>query len=371
MKNYIDNILLGVCKKLQLSPYLYDQATQRYETIARTIQEDETFVGIPLKIYPQGSFRLKTTIKPTSHEEYDLDFVAELPMDSAMTPSELYENIVRILKHDGQHNDMVKLKSRCVRIVYANDFHIDIMPGKLINEITHEIIVPDKKLSNWYHHSNPIGFAEWFENQARTRLRAEINEFRQAKSKVENVTEQEITEHLEPLRRAVQLIKRYRDIYCAEKKAEPVRSIVICTLMGQISSYYGDALHIIQSFCTYVNGLISQHAGMPFDVKNPVVDEIFTEKWHEDNNYNDFVKMMNALTNDVEELLHLSANIDANKVIKKMFGEAITNAVITDYGRTINDPRKNGTLTVKSNGVLNTNNEGIPIRKNTFYGEEK
>lgn len=369
MKNYIDNILLGVCKKLQLSQSLYEQATERYETIAGILENDEIFSGMKLNIYPQGSFRLKTTVKPLTNEEYDLDFVAELPIDSIMTPNELYNHIARILKHDGIHNNMIELKSRCVRVKYANDFHLDIMPGKLINGYTHEIIVPDKQLKQWYHHSNPIGFAEWFENQARTRLRSEILEYRTVLAEFETVTEQEITEHLEPLRRAVQLVKRYRDVFCSKNEVEPVRSIVICTLMGQINSYYGDTLHIIESFCHYVNTLISQSNGQPFDVKNPVVDEILTEKWREGNNYNDFVAMIKALTKDVEKLRSIAINADANKIIKEMFGEAITNAVIKDYAQVLNETRTKGTLSVDSSGVLNINNLGKQVKKNTFYGD--
>ena len=53
-----------------------------------------------------------------------------------------------------------------------------------------------------------------------------------------------------------------------------------------------------------------------------------------------------------------------------MFGEAITNAVITDYARTLNEARTNGNLSVKSNGVLlNTQNVGKQVNKNTFYGD--
>ena len=51
MKTYIDNILLGVCKKLQLSPSLYEQATERYETIAKTLENDEAFIERNCKIH--------------------------------------------------------------------------------------------------------------------------------------------------------------------------------------------------------------------------------------------------------------------------------------------------------------------------------
>lgn len=368
IEKYIENILLGICEKLQLSPSMYNQAKDRYEVIAKTLQADEAFRGVTINIYPQGSFRLKTTVKPLNDNEYDLDFVAELSQNSIMSPKELYNHILRILKNDGVHNDMIEAKNRCVRVNYANDFHLDIMPGKLIDNYTHEIIVPDKKLSAWYHHSNPIAFADWFEKQARTRILLEMSQLCRSEFDVEEVSEQEVAKRLEPLRRAVQLVKRYRDVYCDKNGTEPVRSIVICTLMGEINNYSGDTLQIIQNFCNHVNGLISQSNGQPFKVKNPVVDELLTEKWYEGNNYQDFVSMMVSLTHDVENLRSFSINSDANNIVKKMFGETITNAVITDYARTLNEARKQGNLSVNPNGILSTDKTGITVKTNTFYG---
>lgn len=368
--SYSERLLLGICDKLQLAPSMYTQATDRYETISRTIQQDPAFSQTSLKMYPHGSFRLKTTVKPLSDDEFDLDFVAELPADSTMTPQELYNHIVRILRNDGIHNNMVELKNRCVRVNYANDFHMDIMPGKLIDPSTHEIIVPDRELKGWNHHSNPIAFADWLERQAKTRILFEMAEVRKAQHKIEKVTDQEVTAQLEPLRRAIQLVKRYRDIYCDKTNTSPVRSIVICTLMGKMSSFTGDTLQIITSFCDYTNSLILQSGNSPFIVRNPVVDEILTEKWSEDHNYRDFVGMMNALTEDVAKLRHMTINSDINSQTKKMFGETVTNLVLTDFAKAINEARSSGSLSVSSNGVLRSDRSGTPIKKNTFYGDD-
>ena len=369
MNKYTESLFIGICEKLQLNASLYDQAVERYNVIANTINKDEIFENANLSIYPQGSFRLKTTVKPLSSEEYDLDFVAELPVSSEMTPQDLYNHIVRILSNDGIHDDMIEKKNRCVRVNYANDFHIDIMPGKLINEYTHEIIVPDRELSKWGHISNPIGFADWFEKQAKTHIEFELNEMLRAQYNIEKVTEQEVAKHLEPLRRAVQLVKRYRDIYCEKNDAEPVRSIVICTLMGQITKFTGDTLQIIETFCKYVNSLIADSNDKPFTVKNPVVNEVLTEKWAEGNNYQDFVSMMQSLTKDVKILRSYSYNTDINTITKKMFGETVTNAVLKDFAKEINNARQASTLSITSSGVLSTSSSGIPIKKNTFYGE--
>ena len=136
MIGYTENIILEICSKLQLQPSLYALADERYHTIADTIQGDATFDKLELRMYPQGSFRLKTTVKPLKGNEYDLDFVAELPQNSNMTPKQLYDHIYRILSTDGVHNKMVEKKSRCIRVCYANDFHIDIMPGQAVDRLT-------------------------------------------------------------------------------------------------------------------------------------------------------------------------------------------------------------------------------------------
>lgn len=369
MIGYTENIILEICSKLQLQPNLYALADERYHTIADTIQGDAAFDKLELRMYPQGSFRLKTTVKPLKGNEYDLDFVAELPQNSNMTPKQLYEHIYRILSTDGIHNKMLEKKSRCIRVCYANDFHIDIMPGQAVDRLTNEIIVPDRELKNWYHHSNPIGYSEWFENQARTRIEY-ILKSQKIQCSAEPIEEQEIITHLEPLRRAVQLIKRYRDIYCDKNGTEPVRSIVLCTLMGYISSDFSNEISIMMDFCKFVNRKIQASNGKPFEVKNPVIDEVLTEKWEEDEqNYTDFVNMMEALTEDLNKLNSDATNASVIKQLQAMFGENITNDAVKKNAEKLNKARLAGTVTVGATGILNATKAVAAVKKNTFYGE--
>jgi hypothetical protein len=369
MIGYAENIILEICSKLQLQPSLYELADERYHTIADTIQDDKAFTQLELRMYPQGSFRLKTTVKPLKGNEYDLDFVVELPKNSNMTPRQLYDHIYRILSTDGTHNNMLEKKSRCIRVCYANDFHIDIMPGQAIERSTNEIIVPDRELKNWYHHSNPIGYSEWFENQARTKIEY-ILKSQRIQCSAEPIEEQEIASHLEPLRRAVQLIKRYRDIYCDKNNTEPVRSIVLCTLMGYTSTEFTNEMSIMMDFCRYVNGKIATSNGEPFEVRNPVVDEVLTEKWVEDKqNYKDFVNMMKALTDDLDRLNKDVTNASAIKQLQIMFGETITNDAVKKNAERLNKARLAGTVTVGATGMLNATKAVASVKKNTFYGE--
>ena len=370
MASYRDRLLVGICGKLQLPPSLYEQAEKRYHTISDIIQNDAIFNGVDLRMYAHGSFRLKTTVKPLSENEYDLDFVVEVPSGMMMTAQQLYNHIYRILSTDGVHDGMVEKKSRCIRVNYANDFHMDIMPGQVVNRATNEIIVPDHDLKGWYHHSNPLGYAEWFENQAKTRILIEMNQQRIIKSSAEPISDQEVVTRLEPLRRAVQLIKRYRDIYCEKNNREPVRSIVLCTLMGEISSSYSSEIDIIKDFCSYTNTKIAESNGEPFEVRNPVVDEVLTEKWAENKqNYKDFVGMMSALTRDIKKLETTTINTEIAVRVKEMFGESVANAVIKEQAENISRLRVAGTLKVNSTGSLNAEEQGIAVKKNTFYGK--
>lgn len=320
-------------------------------------------------MYSHGSFRLKTTVKPLKENEYDLDFVVEIPSDVDMEPTQLYDYVYKILSTDGIHANMVEKKSRCIRLNYANDFHLDIMPGKAVSRLTNEIIVPDKKLKNWYHHSNPIGYAEWFENQAQTVIRKQILEQRKVQCSAEPIEDQEISERLEPLRHAVQLIKRYRDLYCDRNDCTPVRSIVLCTLMGEISTSYSDEIQIIIDFCSYVNKKIEKSNGEPFVVRNPVVDEILTEKWEDDITiYNEFVDMMNSLTEDIIKLKQADNKLSIVSQVKRMFGETVTNEVIKADSIPVKEAREKGMLAIDSLGKLNMKKEGTTVKKNTFYG---
>lgn len=372
MKNYLDTILLTICNKLQLPESKYELAVKRYQTISQIIQAAPVFKGVELNMYAQGSFRLKTTVKPLGEEEYDLDFVVEISANTAgaMSPNELYNHIYRILSKDGIHNEMLEKKARCIRVNYANDFHLDIMPGKQIKSGKHEILVPDKELMQWYHHSNPIDYADWFEEQARKGIISEINKLRRIQCSAEPIEEQEIVTRLEPLRRAVQLIKRYRDMYCDMNNTEPVRSIVICTLMGEITSTYSDTLQIITDFCKYVKSKNNISNGKPFKVYNPVVDELLTEKWQEDSqNYIDFINMVRKLESDVIQLESKKLNKDIDLLLKTMFGETITNEAIKEYAKILNENRNKGVLAVDSKGRLNSLGLGKTVKKNTFYGD--
>ena len=60
---------------------------------------------------------------------------------------------------------MVSPKNRCVRITYANEFYMDILPACKDSTAGGTCIrVPDRDMRAWTA-SNPIGYADWFHQQ--------------------------------------------------------------------------------------------------------------------------------------------------------------------------------------------------------------
>jgi len=134
--------------------------------------------GYRCRIYPQGSFRLGTVVRPAGRTgEYDIDLVCWLLIAKEnITQVELKQRVGDLLraylrwKERQGHTDGPKTceaRRRCWTLGYPDHgFHLDVLPT--IPDVEHPptgILLTDKQLYRWQH-SNPIGYATWF----RTRL---------------------------------------------------------------------------------------------------------------------------------------------------------------------------------------------------------
>src|SRR5712672_4878434 len=74
----LDDLLRLVCEDLQLPSSRYDDAVNRYQAVCNWFETEGSVVAIfNPTIYPQGSMKIGTTVKPFGRDEYDLDFVCE------------------------------------------------------------------------------------------------------------------------------------------------------------------------------------------------------------------------------------------------------------------------------------------------------
>ncbi|MBL8932790.1 MAG: hypothetical protein JNL54_21930 [Kineosporiaceae bacterium] len=134
-----------------------DQLNDRVESIYRAVRADDKYGGLLTDKSKQGSWAHRTIIKPKPDKEYDADVLLHLDhnpdwdSDKAEYIEQLYWALNRVGYPD-RHR-----KTRCVRVQYANDCHIDLVP--YVNAPGGRRIV--NKTSGEWELTNPHGFSDW------------------------------------------------------------------------------------------------------------------------------------------------------------------------------------------------------------------
>jgi hypothetical protein len=145
----LEDLLLYACEALQLTPTLHAAAEQHYEEVTDWLcRERSFFCDYEPEVYPQGSFLIRTTTRPILQCEYDLDFVLQLSSRTPLDPMLLLDELEARLKEHGTYKPMVKRLKRCVRLVYAGRFHLDVLPAITEEDYSTRILVPDRELAD-------------------------------------------------------------------------------------------------------------------------------------------------------------------------------------------------------------------------------
>jgi len=134
---HMSDLLQILIEALDIPPSYYRKAADRYKSLGTWLHREESAVaGFDPQVYPQGSFRYGTVIRPLDkNEEYDLDLVCELALPETAQSQEQLKNLVgHEVKEYAEANGMkepAKEKPRCWRLNYADDvsFHMDILPA--------------------------------------------------------------------------------------------------------------------------------------------------------------------------------------------------------------------------------------------------
>lgn len=300
-------ILRKMLAELEIPESAYEKAISRYKDIGDWFGRSESSLSqYDPHVFPQGSFRLGTVIKPINgNEEYDLDLSCKLRkgITKGSHTQEQVKNLVgkeleayRIARGI---KEKLESKHRCWRLNYQDvlNFHADVVPAipedqqrriQLSEAIrksesaqfadaadTTVVITDDRNgnyrtISNDWKISNPEGYASWFEE----RMRGQTIYNRLEKAQVDNVP---TYKKKSPLQQAIQLLKRHRDIMFAKAPDKKPISIIITTLAARAyngESDLGDALtNILNNMGSFVK------ASKP-RVPNPVdPNEDFADRW--------------------------------------------------------------------------------------------
>jgi len=297
-----------IADSLDISESHYKRAEQRYQAIGRWVERDESVIAdVKTTIYPQGSFRLGTIIKPiTDAEEYDIDLVCELRLTKdQVSQKQLKGRVGCEIKSYVEANNMkspAEESRRCWRLNYADEaqFHMDILPAIPDGE-SFMILLESKGLSNdWadsaiaitdntlpnydrldddWPRSNPKGYSTWFKTRMEKQLDAQrVYLAESTKAKVEDIPEYRVRT---PLQRVVQILKRHRDLMFVDDQDDKPISIIITTLAAHAYNNEADLLEALVNIVNAMPRYIQKRDGLAW-VPNPVDPfENFADKWQE------------------------------------------------------------------------------------------
>jgi hypothetical protein len=368
----LDDLLHRIGGKLQITKTQYTEAETHYTAVSDWLAEDEAlFDGADIQIYPQGSLRLGTTVKPLADQEFDLDLVCEVNQlwHPGRNPIETLNAIEHRLRDHKTYAPMVQRMNRCIRLNYSNEFHMDILPAYPTAE-NGALKVPDRELKGWKD-SNPKGFADWFENEC-----AQVTIVFDKAAEVEPLPIPEAAERKPPLKRAVQLMKRYRDVYFADNPKMAPISIVLSTLAAR---NYGGQASVTSAMSYTLNGILDEiqnSKGSRVYVHNPSNRrEDLSERWDtHPERYQAFVQFIGDFRDHWVSAVQTRGLPNLSAELNSMFGEDVTSAAVKNQVAFVEKARRNGRL-----GVINETGRlsfsvgaaaTTTVKPNTFYGEE-
>ncbi|MDO6839496.1 nucleotidyltransferase [Paraglaciecola chathamensis] len=320
-KERFNQLLEQIAKELDISPSKYKLAVSRYESIGSWLDSGDygDFFG-DICIYPQGSFRLGTVVRPVSEQterDYDIDLVCEFQEETNATQAQKVKYRVgnRLKEHDSYKSMLDKEGRRCWTLLYAEQdgagFHLDVLPSIGFSSHNNLPIAITHKEDDGYSwvSSNPKGYAAWFEERNISAYRVVVNEqkrmiahsYHDIYAKVDDVPDQLVRT---PLQRVIQIMKRHRDMrFNGDQKYAPI-SMIITTLAAHL---YDNETNVTTALTNIVNklaahmslldnklmvdqrlsgrGLIKRLADGTWYIGNPTnKDENFADRWNEDGN---------------------------------------------------------------------------------------
>jgi len=232
-----------------------DQLSDRVEAIVGALQADSVLGGRIEDHLRQGSWAHRTIIKPLPNKEFDADILLHLTEVSIWSadPQEYIKQLRAAFARSSTYSSMIgETKTRCVRIVYANDCHVDVVPYLLLRD-GREVIVNSR--TNQFEDTNPQGFTEWMK-------------------------ERDDLAHGN-LRKVIRLMKYLRDY----KGTFAVPSVILTTLLGEriqdwdVESRYADVPTTLLNLLGDLDSWLAWHLTMPTitDPSSPGTD--FNHRW--------------------------------------------------------------------------------------------
>ena len=306
-----EKLLYEIIKEISLPESLYKRLEGHYKSIAELLCAPKDPELSDLMIFPQGSVLTRTLTRALPGSDVDVDAVAFRQQGTRLTPRQWMDSLLKELTERVRTSGHVKRRKRCVTVKYDDSVlpaHVDVTlaiptPGNAKADGTGPLEVPDYPSDRW-HPTNPKDFAAWVNDVSKTRLPLAQTTVRfaeaLAKADVQPMPNHEDSIAFDPLRVAIKLAKRHRDLFARRNRCEDFQplSVIITTLIGK--AYLRVAMDLVagnrQLTLPQALEAIADQMVLEFDatvsgsgywvLRNPRrPDENFAEKWNSQPEY--------------------------------------------------------------------------------------
>ena len=331
---------------LDIPASLYERAVKRHHSLGEWLCRDESRLKqFNPRVSPQGSFRYGTVVRPLVQDaEYDLDNVTTLDISkAAITQKRLKELYGLEMRDYAQAHGMLappEEKNRCWRMRYADEekFHLDSLPSlaeeqavilalrarNVPEELARRAVaITDKRhpayasISNAWLTSNPRGFARWLEAKMGSFAYARRLDLvaRRAYATVEDVPAYELRT---PLQRAIQLLKRHRDVMFTDNPEVAPISMILTSLSGQAYDGESDVYMAVRGILDRMLGFVRDDRPYVPNPTHPAED--YADKWSKDPRLEQNFRLWHAqASRDFEQLPSLDDAVSLKAATKRSF----------------------------------------------------
>lgn len=277
----------------------------------------------------QGSYVLRTLIKPVDdNDDYDADIQIVMNPNPKWRPKDYVNEVFRTLKQNKTYADKVRLKTRCVRVEYAGQFHLDVVP-RVTDDGVHNIC---NRIEDEFEETDGTGYREWFNEKNR------------------------ITGG--NLKRVVRLLKYLRD----HKSSYTVKSIMLTTLAGNAIHSDDEGTEAVSTVSdtlvtvlTRMDDYLQQHPYMP-TVRNPALSsEDFNRHWTQPQ-YSNFRNRVHSQAQTARKAKAEESRDKAINIWQELFGESFAKGSSRSGGNS-------GSGTSRASGAGGAAGSGITIAR--------
>jgi hypothetical protein len=296
---FVDDFHRFLVDEVNLNQSRIDTLQQKVDSIETFIAERSDLKDLFIEVIPAGSWAHRTIIRPVQENDgFDADVMLHLKEKPEWKPADYLEQLYSAFRSNGTYRDIVGRKTRCVRVDYAGDFHVDLVPY-LERHGQHYItnrLEPTEDGS--YELSKPDGFTVWIDERQRWSNGTFV--------------------------KAVRLVKYLRDY----KNTFTCKSIILTTLLGQsinaVSAthepdQYADVPSTFTTLLTKLASTLPETMPSVFDPAGTGDD--FAERYRDEWNYPNFRKHIKLYAEKAQQAYDEPDRTTSIKLWRDIFGD--------------------------------------------------